>query len=216
MTFDLTHWGHACVRLERDGARLVIDPGGFTDPSVLDDADAVLVTHQHEDHVVPTTLAEHLAGRPEVQVWAPAAVVELLAAAGVPAAQLHTAAVGDTFEAAGFAVRVVGEQHAVVHPDIPRIANVGYLVDGALLHPGDALTVPDAHVEVLLTPVSGPWIKVAESVDYVRAVAPDLVVPIHDGLLNAAGNGLVDRLVGGMGGAAYRRLDAGETLTVGV
>ncbi|MFP5332413.1 MAG: hypothetical protein ACLGHX_08665 [Acidimicrobiia bacterium] len=32
----LTTWGHAGIRLERDGHRLVIDPGSFTDPAVLD------------------------------------------------------------------------------------------------------------------------------------------------------------------------------------
>ncbi len=85
MTFDLTHWGHACVRLERGGARLVIDPGAFADPVVLAGADAVLVTHEHDDHVAPAALAEHLAARSTAHVWAPAAVVDRLRTAGLPA-----------------------------------------------------------------------------------------------------------------------------------
>ena len=68
----LTRLGHACVRLERDGARLVIDPGSYSAPDAVGDADAVLVTHEHADHVVPATLRRDLAARPRLEVWAPA------------------------------------------------------------------------------------------------------------------------------------------------
>ena len=57
-----TKLGHSCVRLEKDGAVLVIDPGTFTDAAAaLAGAAAVLVTHQHPDHpkfytfLVPST-----------------------------------------------------------------------------------------------------------------------------------------------------------------
>jgi L-ascorbate metabolism protein UlaG (beta-lactamase superfamily) len=176
----ITHWGHACVRLERGGRRLVLDPGAFSDLSVLDDADAVLVTHEHVDHV--------------------------------DVARLAAAADGDAFDAAGFAVRAVEEPHAVIHPDVPRAHNVAYLVDGALLHPGDAFTPPPAGAEVdlLLVPVAGPWMKLAEAIDYVRSVRPRVAAPIHDAILSDPGRALADRLVGGMGGAGeYVRIAPG-------
>ena len=47
----LTKMGHACVRLEKDGRILVIDPGTLTEPEALDGAEAVLITHEHFDHV---------------------------------------------------------------------------------------------------------------------------------------------------------------------
>ena len=46
----LTKFGHACVRIEHNGAVIVIDPGVFTSPSAVDGATAVLVTHEHADH----------------------------------------------------------------------------------------------------------------------------------------------------------------------
>jgi L-ascorbate metabolism protein UlaG (beta-lactamase superfamily) len=120
---------------------------------------------------------------------------------------------------AGFAVDVVGEKHAVIHPDVPQAANVGYLVDGAVLHPGDALTVPDGEIELLLLPVAGPWLKVAEAIDYVRSVRARRAVPIHDAILTDGGKGLVDRLLGeggpGTGGTQYARVQPGKTITVG-
>ena len=197
---------------------LVLDPGGFSDPAALDGADAVLVTHEHVDHVVPDTLTAALAAAPELQVWAPGAVVDLLLAAGASADRLHAVTEGDAFTAAGFTVQAVGQRHAVIHPSIPVVANVAYLVDGTLLHPGDSFTRPPVgvHVEVLLLPVSAPWMKLSEAADYLQAVAPGIAVPIHDAILSDAGRGLVDRVIPQVTGgvAQYRRLAAGETLTV--
>jgi L-ascorbate metabolism protein UlaG (beta-lactamase superfamily) len=216
MTFTLSTWGHACVRIERDGRRLVLDPGTFSDPAALEGADAVLITHAHPDHVDPAALAAVLAGRPALEVWAPQDAVRLLREAGAPVERVHVAREGDTWTAAGFVVRGLGHAHAAIHPDVPVPENVGYLVDGTVLHPGDSfVTLPEGAVEVLLVPVAGPWMAVAEAVEHVRAVRPRLAVPIHDAILAPAGLALVDRLVRGLGGAGeYRRMGVGESVEV--
>lgn len=208
--------GHACVRLDRDGQVLVIDPGTFSDPDALDDATAVLVTHEHPDHLDPGPLVAALAASPELHVWGPGPVVELLTAAGADPARLRTLVVGDRAEVAGFTVEALGGWHAVVHPDVPRLHNLAYLVDGALLHPGDSFTPPPpgAAVEVLFLPAAAPWLKLSEAVDYLRLVAPTVAVPVHTGILNDHGLGLVDRVLGGLAGGTYRRLAPGETLEV--
>lgn len=213
----MTFLGHACVRLQRDGQVLVIDPGTFSDPAALDGATAVLVTHEHADHVAPAPLVAALASSPGLAVWGPAAVTELLTGAGADPERLHTLTPGDTAEVVGFRVDALGGEHALVHPDIPRIHNLAYLVDGTLLHPGDSFTRPPegTHVEVLLLPAAAPWLKISEPADYVRLVAPSVAVPIHTGIYNENGFGLVDRVLGGLTGEAYRRLAPGETLEVG-
>ncbi|GAA2723528.1 MBL fold metallo-hydrolase [Cellulomonas aerilata] len=217
---DLTLLGHACVRLDKDGSRLVIDPGAFSATEALEGADAVLITHEHVDHVVPDELRAALVGRPDLAVWAPEGVAAAIVGDDDSLAdRVHAAAPGDHVDVAGFAVDVVGGTHAVIHPDVPQAANVGYLVDGVLLHPGDSFTLPDAEVDVLLVPVAGPWMKVAEAIDYVRAAAARRAVPIHDAIYTDGGKGLVDRLLGpqgpGTGGTEYVRPQPGETVTVG-
>ncbi len=221
MSVTVTVWGQSAVRVERDGRRLAIDPGVLSDPAVLEGAEGVLVTHGHVDHVVPERLAPALAEAVDLHVWAPDDAVAALVEAGAPRERMHAVAEGDELEVAGFAIRVLGRDHAVIHPDLPPLANVAYLVDGALLHPGDAFVTPPADAAVdglalLLLPVSAPWMKLSEAVDYVRQVAPRVAVPIHDAILSEAGRGVVDRLVGGLSGDGvdYRRLAPGEPLEV--
>jgi L-ascorbate metabolism protein UlaG (beta-lactamase superfamily) len=206
----LTKYSHSCVRLAGDGV-LVIDPGGFSERTALDGVDAVLITHEHADHLDLDALTEALAGRPEVRIFTHPEVVPKL---GDLASVTTTVDAGDDFTAAGFGVRAYGGRHALIHPDIPSVANLGYLVDGTVYHPGDSFDVPaDATVETLFVPVSAPWLKAAESIEFVRAVKPRRAFALHDALLNDNGFGLVDMLMSRLSGAEYRRLGAGESVT---
>lgn len=180
----LTKLGHSCVRLERDGRTLVIDPGVFSEDDALAGAHAVLVTHEHPDHVDVTGLQRALAADNDLHVWSNASVARSLDQEF--AARVDVVAAGDRFEAAGLDVRVHGERHAVVRDDVPPVANTGYLIEG-IFHPGDAFTVPDRSVSRLLLPINAPWAKVNETLAQLRAVCPTHVHPIHDALLSDAG-----------------------------
>jgi L-ascorbate metabolism protein UlaG (beta-lactamase superfamily) len=185
----ITKFGHACVRLEHDGATIVLDPGVFSDRAALDGADAVLITHEHADHYLP----DHLAA-----VDVPVFTIDAVAAkirSDVPSARVTVVAPGESFEAAGLAVRAVGELHAVIHPDYPRIHNSGYVVTAGtekVFHPGDALTGPGEPVDVLLAPVSAPWLKISEAIDFARSVGAPRSLAIHDRVYSEAGLGIVE------------------------
>ena len=97
---------------------------------------------------------------------------------------------GEERDVGGVSVRVAGRDHAVIHPDIPVVPNVGYLVGGRLFHPDDAFTPPGQPVEVLAVPAGAPWLKVSEPIDYLRAVHPKVAVPVHDQVLWAAGRSI--------------------------
>jgi L-ascorbate metabolism protein UlaG (beta-lactamase superfamily) len=209
----LTKMSHACVRLEKEGRTLVLDPGGFSEEDAALGADAILVTHEHPDHFSEERLRTAMESDPAVEVWTLKAVAEKLTA-GFPG-RVHTVGHGDTFTAAGFDVQVHGELHAVIHPDIPRITNIGFLVDdGKVFHPGDALTVPDRPVETLMLPVMAPWNKISEVIDYVREVGPQRAYDIHDALLTDLARPIYDRQIGALGGTDHLRLTPGETAEV--
>ncbi|MFI1796429.1 MBL fold metallo-hydrolase [Streptomyces sp. NPDC020379] len=210
----LTKKSHACVRLEKDGRTLVIDPGAFSEEDAAVGADAILVTHEHIDHFNEDRLRAALDANPAAELWTLRSVAEQVSAA-FPG-RVHTVGEGDTFTAAGFEVEVHGQLHAVIHPDIPRITNVGYLVDGSVFHPGDALTVPGRPVDTLMVPVMAPWNKVSEVIDYLREVSPRRAVDIHDALLTDLARPVYDRMLGpdGPGGANHTRLAPGEALTL--
>jgi len=175
--------GHSCLLVESGDARLLVDPGTFSSGfEHLDGLTAVLVTHQHPDHLDVERLPALLERNPSVQVITDPGTAQILRDDhGVEAAVANG---GETFDL-GVPVEVVGEMHAQIHPDLPQIPNVGYLIDGRLLHPGDALDVTDREVEVLALPTMAPWMRMAEAVDYLRAVRPRVAVPIHDGLLRS-------------------------------
>jgi L-ascorbate metabolism protein UlaG (beta-lactamase superfamily) len=209
----LTKKGHACVALEKDGQTLVIDPGAFSEEDAAVGADAILVTHEHIDHFDERRLRAALDTNPAARIWTLAAVAERIADA-FPG-RVHTVGEGDTFTAAGFDIEVHGQLHAVIHPDIPRITNVGYVLDGSVFHPGDALTVPGRPVETLLLPVHAPWNKLAEIVDYVREVAPSRAIDVHDALLSDVAPLVYGRMLGPEGpgiGAEHVRLVPGESV----
>jgi L-ascorbate metabolism protein UlaG (beta-lactamase superfamily) len=183
---QLTKHVHACVTLAKDDARIVIDPGTLTPDAAqaVAAAEAVLITHEHFDHVDVDLIARALEARPELRVLGPASVMERWSA---HRGQVSAVKAGDRLTVAGFDIAVFGDLHASIHRDIPRVTNVGYLVDGSLYHPGDAYHVPDAAVDTLLLPTSGPWTKLGEAADYVRAVAPQHLVQIHEVMLSQIG-----------------------------
>ncbi len=204
----VTKFTHSCLRLEGGGAVLVVDPGAFSERSALDGADAVLITHEHIDHVDP----EALASRPGLRVYAhPDVLPKLTAFADVVTA----VEAGTEFSAAGFTVRAYGGQHAVIHPDIPRIANLGFLISdgtGSVYTPGDSFTTPDEHVDTLFVPLNAPWMKLSEAIDFVRAVRPDRAFALHDFLLTGTGAQVSDGHLERLGGTRYTRVAPGTTL----
>ncbi|MBF5028341.1 MULTISPECIES: MBL fold metallo-hydrolase [unclassified Micromonospora] len=206
---QVTKFAHSCLRLEHDGAVLVVDPGVFSDPAALDGADAVLITHEHPDHVDVGALTRALERRP-VPVHGPASLAGVL---GDAAEALVTVEPGQSLTVAGTPVRTYGGQHAVIHPDIPVIQNIGYLFADVVYHPGDALFVPDdVQVDTLFAPIHAPWSKFSEVVDFIRAVAPRRAYALHDGLLNDNGFGVLDRQYTAMSNTDYRRLEPGTRI----
>ena len=212
---EIVHFGHSCVLLSTDSARLLFDPGTFStgfEPTV--ELDAILITHQHFDHIDANRLPALVAANPNAALVVDEDTVPDIEKLGLTATSV--ARKDDTFTFGSTTVTVVGGRHATIHQDIPAPTNAGYVVDnGAFYHPGDALFVPPQEIDVLGLPVSAPWLKTGEVIDFVRAVGPRVAVPIHEALLSEVGFQVQQNMVSrGAPSAEFRTLPRGVPTSV--
>ncbi|ATD71782.1 MULTISPECIES: MBL fold metallo-hydrolase [Gordonia] len=192
---QITHFGHSCLLVEIDGTKVLFDPGNFSHGfEGISGLDAILITHQHPDHCDVAKLPDLVAGNPDAVLYAdPQTTAQLN---GDDVAGAWTAARGgDQIEIGSLTARFTGGRHAVIHPEIPVIDNVAYILGtpenpGQFMHPGDSFYIPFERVDVLALPSAAPWMKLSESVDYLRAMAPRVAVPIHQAILSDAGTGI--------------------------
>lgn len=187
----ITHLGHACLLLEMADTRVLIDPGAFSeDFTGIGDLAAVLVTHQHPDHLDPDRLPALVAANPGAVVLCDPMSVEVLAAIGVEA-RAHG---GSPTVVGGVTVTPFGEQHAVIHDELPRISNVGVRLDAggepSFFHPGDALDAEPGDVDVLAFPLQAPWQRSRDMTSFLRRFGSPHAVPVHDALLSERGRAL--------------------------
>lgn len=208
----LTKLEHAALILEQNGDRLYIDPGSFT-TAITESAGtvAIVITHEHADHWTPEQLKRIVDANPGVRIFGPAGVVA--AAADFP---VELVSAGDTVEVGAFTLRFFGGRHAVIHSSIPVVDNVGVLVNDTLYYAGDSFTIPDGvAVDTLAAPAGAPWMKVAEVIDYVLAVAPKHAFPTHEMVLSRAGKDMSNaRLTWAVeqGGGEFHALEPGDSL----
>lgn len=184
---QITHLGHAAVLLEAAGLRVLFDPGNFSDEwHGLTDLDAILVTHQHPDHVDPEHAPALVDANPGARVLVEPAVLDK-----VPLPRAEALPADASIDLGALRVDAVGGLHAVIHRDIARIGNVGLVVSAegepTFFHPGDSLAAVPAGVDVAAVPLHGPWAAMKEHIDFLRALGAPHGFPIHDRLMSERG-----------------------------
>lgn len=201
---ELMKYEHACFTLEKDSQLLVVDPGNFTTDFISpSNVVAIVITHEHGDHFDHEQIAAIAAENPNVVIVGHPSITDK-----IEVFQTISVLPGDELTTGPFSLRFFGGEHAVIHPDIPTIANLGILVNDLLYYPGDSFVRPDVPVDTLALPVGAPWLKLSEAVDFVRDIKPRFVFPTHDAVLSDIGKGLADRLVPQLvPSIEYKRLD---------
>lgn len=205
----LTKYSHACLVLEHDDSTLIVDPGNFTDDFIMPErVDAVVITHLHADHCDTDKLHAILNANPDAVVYGLAEIAEN---ANVPVVAVQA---GDVLTVAGFELEFTGGDHATIHPDIPSIGNLGVIINNLLYYPGDSFTPPPRSIRWIATPVSAPWMKLSETVEFLRKSNPEYAFPTHDAILSETGQTLVDRVITNLidESISYERISSGKVV----
>ncbi|CAN5144737.1 MBL fold metallo-hydrolase [soil metagenome] len=176
----ITKLGHCCLLIETKGKRILTDPGSYTveSHSLLKEIDYLLFTHEHQDHYHLESLKELLKNNLGMVVYSNSSVSELLSQEKIEHTQVKD---GDTLTIGNISLVGIGEKHAQMHSSIPLSDNLGFFIDEKLWYPGDAFTNPQRQVDILALPVSGPWMKIGEAIDYALTLKPRVAFPVHDG-----------------------------------
>jgi len=209
---ELTKFEHACFTVTKDGKSIVVDPGAFTSDFIApEQVVAVIITHEHGDHLDMDLLSEIVDGNSGVVILGPQDVTSKLGKF-----ETRTVKGGDGFALEGFDLDFYGDDHAVIHKDIPLAQNVGVLIEDRLYFPGDSFTMPEKSVDTLALPVAAPWLRVEDAIEFMKSVGARFTFPTHDAILSNNGKTVVDNLIGKFADAAgteYRRID-GETIEI--
>lgn len=187
----LTKYQHACFTVEVEERILVVDPGAFsTDFIAPSNVAAIIITHEHPDHFDHDFIAQTIDKNPDAVIVAHPSVTSQIEVFNVkPVVPGETLAVGP------FSLEFFGGSHAVIHPEIPPIANIAVMVNDLLYYPGDSFILPEKPVDTLALPASAPWMKLSEAADFMTDIHPRLAFPTHDAILSDAGKNIADTLL---------------------
>lgn len=202
---------HSCLIVTDGETKILIDPGVLGQAPSLASVAAILVTHAHFDHFSPEIVRDALTRG--IPVWAPSDALSDL----TPDPNLHAAVAGETLTIGTITVVVGGKLHARLHPDSTPPQNRTYVLNHELFVTGDALAVPPAPFTAVATPINAPWLKLPDLITYIRDLRPDVVIGIHDGLLNADGLSVAHRGAGSLvaeGAGSVLLPEDGETVAI--
>jgi L-ascorbate metabolism protein UlaG (beta-lactamase superfamily) len=177
----ITKYGHCCLLIEIKGQSIMTDPGNYNELlEVLPQIDIVLLTHEHGDHVHIPHIKSILENSPQARIITHADVSKILDTSNIAC---ETVEDGQSVMVGDVSIQSLGSVHACMHHTLVPVRNTGFMIDNKLFYPGDSFYVPTQKVEVLALPISGPWMKLEEAIEYAVQIAPKKVFPVHDGML---------------------------------
>lgn len=181
----ITKLGHCCMVIEQADLRILTDPGGWTTAqNDVRNIDIVLITHEHPDHLHVESVKTVLVNNPSAKIYTNSGVGKILKENGIPFELLEN---WKSATEKGVLIEAFGEEHAYIYKTIPSVINTGYFIANKLFYPGDAFTNPGRPVEILALPVAGPWMHIADALNYAIAIKPKNAFPVHDGMLKITG-----------------------------
>jgi L-ascorbate metabolism protein UlaG (beta-lactamase superfamily) len=156
------------------------DPGSFsTMQNDVKNISAVIITHEHTDHLHIDSLVKVLQNNPGIPVITNSSVGKLLKEAGI---EYEVVENKQKTSIKGITIIGFGNEHAEIYGTYGRVQNTGYMID-TLCYPGDAFTKPKQKVDILALSASGPWMRIKDAIDFAKELKPRVTFPVHDAIL---------------------------------
>ena len=184
---EISWLGHAAFLITHEETRYYLDPFKIKPKGA---ADAVLITHEHFDHLSIEDLRKIV--KPETEIVAPESCKENLRAFGMGIVRLVKP--GESLEVKNAKIETIPAYNinkfrapgVVYHPK--EQGGVGYIIEVGgirIYHAGDTDFIPEMRnleVDVALVPVSGTFVMTAEeAADAVNTFKPKVAIPMHFG-----------------------------------
>lgn len=177
----ITKLGHCCLLIEEKGLRILTDPGAYSEgQNELKNIDVILITHEHQDHLHIGSLKTILENNSDVKVITNSGVGKILEKENIKYELIED---GQANTIGGILIEGFGKVHADIYKTITPVMNTGYFIANRFLYPGDALYNPKKRVEILALPITGPWMTMAQGIDYALEIKPKVCFPVHDGMI---------------------------------
>ncbi len=176
----ITKFGHCCLLIEVGELRILTDPGNYNTTPQVENLDVILITHEHQDHLHIDSLKEILKNSPQAKILSHQAVEEILTQEGISYQEMKD---GEERVVKNIPIESCGTEHACIHTDLPKVQNTGFYINKSLFYPGDSFHNPQKNIEILALPVSAPWMRLEEAIEYAKVIHPKVVFPVHDGML---------------------------------
>lgn len=201
----ITKFEHACFIVEENSQSIIVDPGGYTTDLIIPkNVIGIIITHEHRDHFNKDLLQKIIVENPSAIIFTNQNI-----AAQLDDFKTQTVVANEGLKIGDFHVEFFGGQHAMIFAGKEEVVNLGVMINELLYYPGDSFHVPDAQVKVLALPVSAPWLKISEVIEFLTTIKPQIAFPTHDEILSAIGKDLPDRILPPIAekvGTKYQRL----------
>jgi L-ascorbate metabolism protein UlaG (beta-lactamase superfamily) len=173
----VTKYPQSCLVIEKDGKRLVIDPGSLVSAayksSDLLPVDLILITHEHIDHVDPALLDEMLATK-KVPVYGNESTAKAL---GNRVTNIIKD--GEMVSDEGFSITARELPHVLMVNGSEGPQNTGFVIDGTFFHSGDGIELDGLTVDTAAIPIAGPDISPKDVYSFIKQLGCHTVIPIH-------------------------------------
>jgi L-ascorbate metabolism protein UlaG (beta-lactamase superfamily) len=209
----ITKIGHCCLLIEVSGRRILTDPGNFSEISKeIGNIDIVIISHEHADHLHIPYVKDITERNPGVQIVANSQVGFLLEQYGLSYLRAEDGVIINVLD---ISIKAYHAPHEEIYQEFGRVENTAFFINGALFFPGDSFVVPDENVQFLAVPIAGPWCRIADVIDYVKVIQPEMIFPVHDWVLSKEGYDITTTVLAkniGDSGIVFTHLRPGETL----